>query len=137
VIGNIAGVLATAWITLMLAGVYSSIRRRSRSRTWGLFGLGNASLALAYLISGIWAPAMAAVAIAAGCAWAPQFLGRPTRAEQDPLDWLNSPYAGRHVCYGCGLTPEVQKPGKWILCSWCNELRAVVEERGGVIATRR
>lgn len=46
----------------------------------------------------------------------------------DP-EWLSEPYTGPNACYGCGLTPEVQNPGKWILCSWCDELRAVLKER--------
>lgn len=46
----------------------------------------------------------------------------------DP-EWLSEPYAGPNACYGCGLTPEVQNPGEWILCSTCDELRAVLKER--------
>jgi hypothetical protein len=40
--------------------------------------------------------------------------------------WLSTPYAGPDACYGCGLTPEVMNPGQWVLCRYCNELRALL-----------
>ncbi len=43
--------------------------------------------------------------------------------------WLYTPYAGRDRCWGCGLEPEVMNPGQWILCSWCDELRALLAAR--------
>lgn len=50
------------------------------------------------------------------------------RAKTDPA-WLHTPYAGPNACYGCGLEPEVMNPGQWILCRWCNELRAILMSR--------
>lgn len=43
--------------------------------------------------------------------------------------WLSEPYASQDRCWGCGLEPEVMNPGRWILCFWCDELRAVLAAR--------
>lgn len=40
--------------------------------------------------------------------------------------WLSAPYAGPDACYGCGLTPEVMNPGRWVLCRYCDELRKLL-----------
>lgn len=53
--------------------------------------------------------------------WTPE----PRRAPS----WLTHPYADRDSCYGCGLEPEVMNPGQWILCRWCNDLRALMMAR--------
>lgn len=43
--------------------------------------------------------------------------------------WVRQPHSSAGGCYGCGLEPELMKPGEWVLCFWCNELRVTMERR--------